>query len=88
MFDNYDILYNTFVFNGQIQVYADPGPFYRTDQGVIAHRACKRNAIPMTEHPDRLSRTRVCILCVQSIQSGCPLLLLHTKQMCIQSTIF
>ena len=51
MFDNYDILYNTFVFNGQIQVYADPGSFRRTDQGIIAHCACKGNAIPMTEHP-------------------------------------
>ena len=50
MFDNYNILYNTFVFNGQIQVYADPRPFYGTDQGIIAHSARKRNAIPMTKY--------------------------------------
>ena len=31
-------------------MHTDPGSFHRTDQGIIAHSARKRNVIPATEY--------------------------------------
>ena len=31
-------------------MYADPGSFHRTDQGIVAHSARKRNFIPVAKH--------------------------------------
>ena len=51
MLDNYNSFCHTLRAYRQIQVYADPGPFHRTDQGIIAHCACKRDPVPTTKHP-------------------------------------
>ena len=32
-------------------MHTDPGSLHRTDQGIIAHSARKRNAIPVAKHP-------------------------------------